>query len=62
VVNQKGEVVGLVFDGNIHSLGGDYGFDAAVNRTVAVHSAVILEALGAVYRAQRLVGEITGGR
>ena len=38
MVNQKGEVVGLVFDGNIQSLGGDYGFDEAVNRTVAVHS------------------------
>jgi hypothetical protein len=62
VVNQKGEVVGLVFDGNLQSLGADYGFDAAVNRTVAVHSAAIVEALGKVYGARRLVEEITGGR
>jgi hypothetical protein len=52
--------VGLVFDGNIQSLGGDFGFDAAVNRTVAVHSAALIEALDKVYGAQRLVQEITG--
>jgi hypothetical protein len=62
VVNPRGEVVGLVFDGNIQSLGADYGFDAAVNRTVAVHSAAIVEALGKVYGARRLVRELTGGR
>jgi S1-C subfamily serine protease len=60
VVNRKSEVVGLVFDGNIQSLGGDYGFDAAVNRTVAVHSQALIEALGKVYGAHRLVHEITG--
>ena len=38
-------MVGLIFDGNIQSLGGDYGFDAAVNRAVAVHSAALIEAL-----------------
>ena len=61
VVNREGEVVGLVFDGNIQSLGGDYGFDEAVNRTVAVHSAALLEALDKVYGARRLVDEIRGG-
>ena len=60
VVNQKGQVVGLVFDGNIHSLGGEYGFDAALNRTVAVHSAVVIEALDKVYGARRLVQELLG--
>jgi S1-C subfamily serine protease len=60
VVNRAGEVVGLVFDGNIQSLGGEYGFDAAVNRTVAVHSAALIEALDKVYGAQRLVQELTG--
>ena len=58
VINQAGEVVGLVFDGNLHSLGGDYGFDGSVNRAVAVHSAAILEALGKVYGATRLVEEL----
>ena len=60
VVNAKGEVVGLVFDGNIQSLGGDYGFDPTVNRTVAVHSAALLEAMDKVYGAKRLVEEIKG--
>jgi hypothetical protein len=58
MVNAKGEVVGLVFDGNIQSLGGDYGFDETVNRTVAVHSAALLEALEKIYGASRLVTEI----
>lgn len=58
MVNAKGEVVGLVFDGNIQSLGGDYGFDASVNRTVAVHSASLIEAIDKVYGAKRLVDEL----
>jgi hypothetical protein len=60
VVNRRGEIVGLVFDGNIESLGGDYGFDEKVNRTVAVHSAALIEALDKVYGAKRLVEELQG--
>ncbi len=59
VVNSAGEVVGLVFDGNLESLGGSFGFDASVNRAVAVHSAALTEALGKVYGAGRLVDELT---
>jgi hypothetical protein len=58
VVNKEGEVIGLVFDGNIQSLGGDYGFDESVNRTVAVHSAALIEALDKIYGASRIVAEI----
>jgi hypothetical protein len=58
MVNRHAEIVGLVFDGNIHSLGGNYGFDPAVNRTVAVHSAGILAALTRVYGATELVNEL----
>jgi hypothetical protein len=60
VVNARAELVGLVFDGNIHSLGGDYGFDPVLNRTVAVHASAILEALGKIYRADGLVKELRG--
>ena len=60
VINKDAQVVGLIFDGNIQSLGGDYGFDPAVNRAVAVHSAAILEALDKVYGASRLVEELRG--
>jgi hypothetical protein len=62
LINAKAEIVGLVFDGNIQSLGGDYGFDEAVNRTVSVHSAAILEALENIYRAARLAAELRSGR
>jgi hypothetical protein len=58
VVDKDGAVVGLIFDGNIHSLGGDYGFDEAKNRAVAVHSEAIVEALAKVYGADRLVAEL----
>jgi hypothetical protein len=58
VFNRALEVVGLIFDGNIQSLGGDYGFDPAVNRAVAVHSSAIVEALSKIYGAQRLVDEL----
>ncbi|MCK9684434.1 S46 family peptidase [Scleromatobacter humisilvae] len=60
LVNRKGEVAGLIFDGNIHSLGGDYGYDPALNRAVAVDSAALLEAMDKVYGAGRLVKEIKG--
>ncbi len=58
VINKDAEVVGLVFDGNIQSLGGDYGFDEATNRAVSVHSEALLEALDKVYGARRLVEEL----
>jgi hypothetical protein len=58
VIDKDGRIVGLVFDGNIHSLGGAFGFDSALNRTVAVHSRAILEALEKVYGAQRVLSEI----
>ncbi len=62
MINRKAEVVGLVFDGNIESLGGDYWFDERVNRTVAVHSGAIVEALRKVYGAERIVKEIEAGQ
>ncbi len=58
VFDRNLQIVGLVFDGNIQSLGGDYGFDDAVNRTVAVDSAALLEALRTVYGAKRIVEEL----
>jgi hypothetical protein len=58
VINQNAEIVGLVFDGNIQSLGGEYGFDETVNRTVSVHSQALLEALEKIYGARRLIQEI----
>lgn len=58
VVNRDGHVIGLIFDGNIQSLGGEYGFNPDNNRAVAVHSALIIEALTKVYGASHLVDEL----
>lgn len=58
MINADAEIVGLIFDGNIQSLGGEYGFDASVNRAVAVHSDALLESLAKIYGAQRIVDEL----
>lgn len=60
VISAKGEVLGAAFDGNIHSLGGDYGYDGAINRTVVVSTAAATEALDKVYGQAALVKELTG--
>jgi len=58
IINRQAEIVGLIFDGNIHSLGGNFWFDEKLNRAVGVHSALLLEALRGVYGADRLVKEL----
>jgi hypothetical protein len=60
VINRRGELVGIIFDGNIESLVLDYIYTDQTARAVAVHSAGILEALRKVYQANQLVEEITG--
>jgi hypothetical protein len=60
LINAKGEVIGAVFDGNIHSLGGDYGYDPVLNRAVAVSTASISEALRKVYNQDALAQELAG--
>jgi hypothetical protein len=61
VINVKGELVGLIFDGNIQSLPGYFVYDAAVNRAVSVDARGILEALKVVYKASWIAGELTAG-
>ncbi len=60
VINRQGELVGIIFDGDIQSLILDYTYTDTEARAVAVHSAGILEALRKVYTANRLVTELTG--
>ncbi len=60
VINAKGEIVGVIFDGNIESLVGDYVYDGSTNRAVAVHTAAMTEALAKLYNAKTLVTELTG--
>jgi hypothetical protein len=58
VINRDAEVVGLIFDGNIDSLVGDFVYDIETNRGVAVHTAAMTEALIKLYHAQPLVDEL----
>ncbi len=58
VVNGRGEVIGAAFDGNIHSIGGAFGYDGTVNRTVVISTAAITEALRNVYGQPRLLHEL----
>jgi Peptidase S46 len=59
VISRSGEVIGLVFDGNIQSLGGNFGYDGRDNRTIAVATTGIIEALKSIYHAERLEKELT---
>lgn len=58
VVNRDGELVGLIFDGNIQSLTGDYLYTDEQARAVSVSGVGILEALRSIYGARELVREI----
>ena len=58
LIAADGRIVGLLFDGNIHSISGAYWFDAEKNRAVAVHPAIIREALLKVYRNDSLLAEL----
>ncbi|MEL7536158.1 MAG: S46 family peptidase [Pseudomonadota bacterium] len=59
LTNAAGELVGLVFDGNIHAIPGAYFYDGTRNRTVSVHASIMLEALDEVYKANALLDELT---
>lgn len=58
MIDAQGRIVGLMFDGNIHSISGDYWFDTAKNRSIAVHPAIIREALDKVYHAKSILAEL----
>ena len=58
VFNKDLQITGLIFDGNIESLGGEYGFDESVNRAVVVTQSALVEALDHVYGAKRIVNEL----
>jgi hypothetical protein len=60
VVDADGEVVGLVFDGNLDSLAGDVVYDVARNRAVSVDARAIIESMRAVYGAGALADELSG--
>ena len=59
ILAADGMLIGLAFDGNIHSIAGQYGFDPESNRTVGVNTAIMLEALATIYGAEHLLDELT---
>ncbi|MDR1485693.1 MAG: S46 family peptidase [Planctomycetaceae bacterium] len=58
LINKEGEVVGLVFDGNIYSLSNNFIYTEKQSRCVSVHVDVILESLKKIYNAERIIKEI----
>jgi hypothetical protein len=58
LIDAKGEIVGLLFDGNIHSIAGSYWVDPELNRSVAVHPAIIRLALTRVYDVPGVAREL----
>ncbi|MFC4292803.1 S46 family peptidase [Sphingorhabdus arenilitoris] len=60
VLDKEGTVIGAAFDGNIHSLGGNYGYDGELNRTVSVSTEAIQQGLEVLYPAPALVQELKG--
>jgi hypothetical protein len=61
VVGASGEIVGLIFDGNLPSLGYRFAYQDVTARAVSVDTAAMLEALRVVYGADSLAGELAGG-
>jgi hypothetical protein len=57
-LNKNGEFIGIVFDGNIESLPGNFVYDIRNNRAVSVDSRYILEALNKLYDTEKLVKEL----
>jgi hypothetical protein len=60
VIDRNGDIVGLIFDGDIESLAGDFVYDGTKNRAVAVHTAGMIEALRKIYDAGPLADELEG--
>ncbi|MGD0036151.1 MAG: S46 family peptidase, partial [Bacteroidota bacterium] len=62
VINKNLQIVGLIFDGNMESLPGDFIFDDTNNRSVAVHSSGLLEGLEQIYKVERIAKELRAGK
>jgi hypothetical protein len=58
LLDAQGNIVGVVFDGNIHSIAGAFWYNSADNRAVSVDTTALLEALRVVYGAHALLGEL----
>lgn len=62
MINKNREAVGLVFDGNMESLPGSFIFVPDANRSISVHAGGMIAAMRYIYKADRLVKELVGGK
>lgn len=60
-INKNGELVGLIFDGNIQSLVGDFIYDESVNRAISVDARAMMEVLRKVFNANEIADELARG-
>ncbi|GAB4025882.1 S46 family peptidase [Spirosoma koreense] len=60
MINKNREAVGLAFDGNMESLPGEFIFVPDANRTISVHTGGIIAAMRYIFKADRLITELTG--
>jgi hypothetical protein len=60
-INKKGELVGLIFDGNIQSLVGNFEYDESVNRSISVDVRGMLEVLRKIFNADAVANELMNG-
>jgi hypothetical protein len=60
-INKSAELIGLIFDGNIQSIPGDFSYDESVNRAISVDSRGMLEVLRKIFGANEIADELTKG-
>ncbi len=58
MINKKGQLVGLLFDGNIESLAGNFIYEVESNRSIGVHTGGLVSAMKHIYKAGRILKEI----
>ncbi|MCA1604772.1 MAG: S46 family peptidase, partial [Acidobacteria bacterium] len=61
IFNRRGELVGLIFDGNMQSLVGNFEYDESVNRSISVDVRGMLEVLRKVFNADAVANELMKG-
>jgi hypothetical protein len=60
-INKEGELIGLIFDGNMQSLVGNFYYDESINRAISVDVRAMTEVLRKVFEANHIADELTKG-
>jgi hypothetical protein len=59
VMNAKGELIGIAFDGNWEAMSGDIAFEPAIQRTISVDIRYVLFIIDKFAGAQNIIDELT---